>query len=189
MAVDTKGLIVQVATNLFQQKSYLGVGVSEILKACNLSKGAFYHHFPKGKEELLITCLYEMNDTITLDINAIFNRHKTTQVALKAMVEELIVQYERDGMIIGFTFNSLVSEMSSLSPDVREACEKSYAKMRNIYSEKLQADGFSHEDASELAVLLNATIEGGITLCLITKESKPLQTIAGLLPNLLKVVE
>ena len=55
--MDTKSQIIYIATNLFQQKGYKGVGVSEILKACNITKGALYHHFPNGKEELLIACL------------------------------------------------------------------------------------------------------------------------------------
>ncbi|MBQ0141114.1 MAG: TetR/AcrR family transcriptional regulator [Kurthia sp.] len=189
MNVDTKGLIIQVATDLFRKKSYLGVGISEILTACNLSKGAFYHHFPKGKEELLITCLYTMNETITNDMKAIFSRHETTVEAIESMLIEVINQYERDEMIIGYTFSSIVSEMGSLSEAVREVCENSYANIEGIYIAKLQADGFSKQMAKELALMINATIEGGIMLCLTTKTSKPLKTVSKLLPNLIKVVE
>ena len=59
--MDTKSLIIDIATSLFQQKGYLGVGLNEILKACNISKGSLYHHFPNGKEELLIACLQSMD--------------------------------------------------------------------------------------------------------------------------------
>lgn len=55
--MDTKSLMIEKATLLFQQKGYKSVGVSEILKACDVTKGALYHHFPNGKEELLIACL------------------------------------------------------------------------------------------------------------------------------------
>lgn len=48
--VDTKSLMIETATLLFQQKGYKNVGVSEILKACNVTKGALYHHFPNGKK-------------------------------------------------------------------------------------------------------------------------------------------
>lgn len=189
MAVDTKGLIVQVATNLFREKSYLGVGITEIINACNLSKGAFYHHFPKGKEELLVTCLHTMNDTITLDMSAIFGRHETTQAAIIATLEELILQYERDQTIIGYTFRNLVSEMGSLSPTVQEACQTSYTKIQAIYYEKLVADGFTEEKARELSIMINATIEGGIMLCLIAKDVEPLQTISNYIPHLIKAIE
>ena len=58
--MSTKSLIIDISTTLFQQKGYLGVGLNEILKACNISKGSLYHHFPKGKEELLVACLQLM---------------------------------------------------------------------------------------------------------------------------------
>ena len=79
--MDTKSLIIDIATRLFQQKGYMGVGLNEILKACNISKGALYHHFPNGKEELLIACLKSMNEAITTDIEEIFKRYPTTQEA------------------------------------------------------------------------------------------------------------
>lgn len=189
MNVDTKSLIVQVATDLFRKKSYLGVGISEILTACNLSKGAFYHHFPKGKEQLLITCLYTMNETITVDMEAIFACHDTTAEAIEAMLVEIINQYERDHMIIGYTFSIIVSEIGSLSEVVREVCENSYANIERIYASKLVTDGFSNEKAQEFAVMINAAIEGGIMLCLTTKTNKPLKTVSKLLSNLIKVVE
>ena len=37
--MDTKSLIIEVATKLFQQKGFKGVGLNEIIKACNISKG------------------------------------------------------------------------------------------------------------------------------------------------------
>ncbi|MEC1155993.1 TetR/AcrR family transcriptional regulator [Cytobacillus horneckiae] len=50
--METKSLIIDIATTLFQQKGFIGVGINEILNACNLSRASFYHHFPKGKEKI-----------------------------------------------------------------------------------------------------------------------------------------
>ena len=88
--MDTKSLIIDIATSLFQQKGYIGVGLNEILKACNISKGSLYHHFPNGKEELLIACLQSLNEVITKDVEDIFERYSTTQEATRAMIEKLI---------------------------------------------------------------------------------------------------
>ena len=92
--MDTKSLIIDIATKLFQQKGYMGVGLSEIIKACNMSKGSLYHHFPNGKEELLIACLHSLNEAITTDIEEIFKRFPTTKEAYIAMIEKLIVHFE-----------------------------------------------------------------------------------------------
>ncbi|MEK3978908.1 helix-turn-helix domain-containing protein [Psychrobacillus sp. FSL K6-2836] len=56
--MDTKLLLIETATTLFQQKGYKTEGLNEILKACNVTKETLYHHFPNGKDEHLITCLH-----------------------------------------------------------------------------------------------------------------------------------
>ncbi|WP_240033578.1 TetR/AcrR family transcriptional regulator [Lysinibacillus composti] len=52
-----------------------------------MSKGSLYHHFPNGKEELLIAYLDSLNDAITIDIEGIFNENPTTEEATSAMIE------------------------------------------------------------------------------------------------------
>lgn len=184
--MDTKSMIIDVATALFQQKGYKGVGINEILKACNLTKGSFYHHFPNGKEELLIACLRSMNEAITTDVEGIFNQYQSTLDALQAMIEKLVADYDREGTITGHTISSMVSEMASLSEPVRNECSSLYSKIQGIYSIKLAEDGFAEDTAHSLALMLTASIEGGMMLCLTQKSSEPLKTISHVLPNLFK---
>ncbi|MEH7546008.1 TetR/AcrR family transcriptional regulator [Neobacillus vireti] len=184
--MDTKSLIINIATTLFQQKGYIVVGLSEILKACDLSKSSFYHHFPNGKEELLIACLHSLNEVITKDIKEIFELYPTTQEATNRMIEKLIVNFETEGTITGFTFSSIISEIASLSETVRGAYSDLYSKIQGIYSNKLAADGLPKESAESIALMMTASMEGGIMLCLTKKASDPLKVISQLLLNLLK---
>jgi TetR/AcrR family transcriptional regulator, lmrAB and yxaGH operons repressor len=182
--MDTKSLIIDKATTLFQQKGYIGVGLNEIIRACNMSKGSLYYHFPNGKEELLIACLHSLEDTITKDIKEIFERYPTTKEATEIMIEKLIVNFETEGTITGYTFSSIVSEMASLSDPVRNACAQLYQKIQEIYLNKLLADGYSKDTAYSIAVMMTASIEGGMLLCLTQKTSEPLKIISQSLPNL-----
>ncbi|MEF2097383.1 TetR/AcrR family transcriptional regulator [Bacillus sp. CFBP9009] len=184
--MDTKSLIIENATILFQQKGYKGVGLSEILKVCNVTKGSLYHHFPNGKEELLIACLHSLNEVITTDIVDIFERYPTTLEATNSMIEKLIVNLEREGTITGYTFSSMVSEMATLSDPVRKACADLYTKIQGIYFKKLMEDGYSKELASNIALMMTASIEGAMMLCLAETSAKPLKVISQLLPNILK---
>jgi TetR/AcrR family transcriptional repressor of lmrAB and yxaGH operons len=183
--MDTKLQIIEISTPLFQQKGYKGVGVTEIIKACNISKGSFYHHFPNGKEELLITCLKSIDEKITTHMIDIFNQYPTTQEATQAMIDILVNDFEQAGRVVVSTFTSLVSEIGSLSEPVRDACADLYLKMQKIYVTKLEADGFSKENANSLALMMIASIEGAITLCLTHKSSNPLKVISHELPKLL----
>ena len=184
--MDTKSLLINTATTLFQQQGYKSVGLTEILKACNVSKGALYHHFPDGKEELLITCLHSLNEVITTDIEAIFSRHPLAKDAVLSMIDKLIYNFEQDGTIIGYTFSSIVSEMATMSEPVRTACSTLYENIQHLYYEKLITEGYSNESATAIALLLTASIEGAMMLCLTQKSTTPLKTIATLLPSILK---
>lgn len=184
--MDTKSRIIEIATALFQQKGYMGVGLNEILKACHISKGALYHHFPNGKEELLIACLQALNEAITEDIEEVFKRHANTQEATVAVIDKLIGHLEAEGTVAGYTFSSIVSEMAAVNEPVREACNQLYQRIQNIYVHKLAADGFAEPTAKSVALTMTAAIEGGMLFCLTQKSTEPLRVIAQTLPNLLK---
>ncbi|MBM4762925.1 TetR/AcrR family transcriptional regulator [Bacillus sp. B15-48] len=184
--MDTKSLIIENAKILFQQKGYNGVGLNEILKISKVTKGSLYHHFPNGKEELLIACLQSMSDTITSNIERIFNQYETIQEASQAMIDMIIADFERDGTITGYTITSIVSEMGSLSESVRQTCTNLYAKIQSICFKKLIAEGFSTEKANSISLVLLAIFEGAIILCLTKKTSEPLKMISDELTNVLK---
>ena len=184
--MDTKAYIIETSTELFQQKGYKNVGLSEILKECKISKGSFYHHFPMGKEELLIACLENLNESIINDIEEIFKRYSSTKEAIKTVIEKLINDFDREGIITGYTFSSIVSEMSSFGDSVREACSRLYKGIQNIYLKKLIEDGFSDDMAYSISLIITTSIEGGLMLCQTEKSSNPLKTISNTLPNLLK---
>jgi TetR/AcrR family transcriptional regulator, lmrAB and yxaGH operons repressor len=116
--MDTKSRIIGIATKPFQQKGYIEVEINEILKACNMTRGALYHHFPNGKEELLIASLKSINEAINKDTKGIFNQYPTTQEATQAMLEKLV------------------------------------------------EDGFTKERANAIALVMTASIEGRMMLCL-----------------------
>ncbi|TBL76550.1 TetR/AcrR family transcriptional regulator [Paenibacillus thalictri] len=185
--MDTKDLLIETSTTLFRLKGYKGVGLNEILKACDITKGGLYHHFPNGKEELLIACLQSMNETITNDIVQIFKRNPSALSASQEMIEKLIRQFDQEGTIAGYTFSSIVSEMASLSESVRTACYSLFARMQEIYSNKLAEDGILGEAAASIALMMNASIEGAIMLCIARKSSEPLRTVLQELPKLLKM--
>lgn len=184
--MDTKSMIIDITTTLFQQKGYMGVGLTEILKACNISKGSLYHHFPDGKEELLIACLQSLNDSIIQDTMRIFNEYPTTREAIKAAIDKLILDFETKGTLTGYTFSSIVNNKTSLSDPVRRACTNLYHRIQKIYFNKLLVDGFDEDKANSIAVMITASIEGGITLCITEESITPLKVISQFTTNLLK---
>lgn len=53
---DTKQLLLRKALELFKSEGFDNISIDRICKECNVTKGAFYHHF-KSKEHLLFQYL------------------------------------------------------------------------------------------------------------------------------------
>ncbi|MET4559677.1 hypothetical protein ABIA69_000820 [Lysinibacillus parviboronicapiens] len=112
----------------------------------------------------------------------------STKEATQAVINKLIHNLESEGTITGYTFSSIVSEMATVSEPVHEACSALYEYIQQIYCLKFENEGFSQESASAIALLMTASIEGAMMLCLTQKSSQPLKTIGTLLPSILKTV-
>lgn len=67
----------------------------------------------------------------------IFEIHTTTLEATNAMIQKIIVSFDTEGTITGYTFSSIVSEMATLSEPIRNACSQLHEKIQDIYSTKL----------------------------------------------------
>jgi AcrR family transcriptional regulator len=64
----TLAALVTAARGLFSQRGYAGVGTEEIVKAAGVTRGALYHHFRGGKEELFQAVLVQVSAETTTAI-------------------------------------------------------------------------------------------------------------------------
>ena len=60
---DTRKSILDVSLNLFSQNGYDATSVAEICQQAQVSKGAFYHHFP-SKQELFLALMETWLETV-----------------------------------------------------------------------------------------------------------------------------
>ena len=65
--MKTKEKLIQKTIELIIEKGYHGTGVNEILRATKIPKGSLYHHFPKGKDQLVTEAL--RSSTIKLSLH------------------------------------------------------------------------------------------------------------------------
>ncbi|MCY3197900.1 TetR/AcrR family transcriptional regulator [Acinetobacter baumannii] len=81
-------IILDTATQLFIQESYIGVGIDRIITESEIAKATFYKHFP-SKEELVIACLQELK----LDIQIEVEEHIAKKSVPLEKLEQLYLWY------------------------------------------------------------------------------------------------
>jgi AcrR family transcriptional regulator len=57
----TTAALISAARELFAQRGYAGVGTEEIVQQAGVTRGALYHHFRNGKEELFRAVLVQVS--------------------------------------------------------------------------------------------------------------------------------
>lgn len=67
MLISKKDTIIATATQLFAHKSYIYIGVDQIITDSNIAKMTFYYHF-KTKEQLILNCLQQLISEVQTSI-------------------------------------------------------------------------------------------------------------------------
>lgn len=81
-------IILNTATQLFIQESYITVGIDRIITESDIAKATFYKNFP-SKEELVFACLKELK----LDIQIAVEEHISEKSTPLEKLEQLYLWY------------------------------------------------------------------------------------------------
>lgn len=57
----TRRKLLRAARKLFARRGYAATSINDVLRATGVSRGALYHHFPGGKEELFLAVYEEVD--------------------------------------------------------------------------------------------------------------------------------
>lgn len=95
-SVETHTQILESALLLFAQNGYDATGVAEICKAANVSKGAFYHHFP-SKQSVFLALLQDWLGTIDTMLSASRQGAQSVPQALRRMSAIMTGVYDQAG--------------------------------------------------------------------------------------------
>lgn len=129
--------ILRAAAIVFRRQGYHGAKMADIAAEVDLTAGSLYHHFPEGKQQLLMEVLTEGLDEITHEAEKIAHQ---TQLPIVEKLSQLIRRH-----IISLTENTavaaaLVFETRTLleDPHARESYLMRRDAFENIYRSVIQ---------------------------------------------------
>lgn len=109
----TKKRIVQVATVLFSERSYLGVSMNDIAERLGITKPALYYHFPSKRD------LYaEVLEDVIVGLRAVI-AEAAQQEAPEVRLHKLVRDYLTFGMRQRNLVNALVVKLAPDDADLR----------------------------------------------------------------------
>ncbi len=183
---DKRELILKNSARIFSHKGYFGTGVNEILTACNIPKGSFYHYFPGGKEQLAVEVLRFAYEEMVEGIKTnIFSVSDNAVDVFSYMLDHLSVIFNKRHIFESLVITFMGLESVYISEELSRESTRVYEQWQELYRLKLIDCGYSEEDAARYSLTLFTLVHGSLISCWIKQNTEDLQRMKQQLPFLL----
>jgi TetR/AcrR family transcriptional regulator, transcriptional repressor for nem operon len=180
-AKSTRDHLLDVGVELMHRNGYNATGLSDILKAADVPKGSFYHHF-SSKEDFAGAALAQYVAHEREHAASVLNDSRTPPLKrLKRYFTDLTRTYGQTGKIPGCMMGRFSLEMAVESPQLRKLISASFAgwqhKIAAVLQEAVEQKELPSDTEPEpLAGFLLNSWEGALLRSQAEKSDAPLET-------------
>lgn len=181
MAKDVRERMVAGATRLLATKGLQATSFSEVIELTATPRGSIYHHFPGGKDELVLAALHESGALLLATMEE--SRGKSADEVLDALLSFWRGVLESNACTLGCAVAAVTigTEDQALLTAAGEVFAKWQERLTDLYAE----GGLSRVAAKDFASHTLATIEGGVVMARAQTDLEPFDRAVRMLPRIL----
>lgn len=170
--MNTREKLVSTTSKLVRKKGYFGTGINEILTSIEVPKGSLYHHFPKGKDELVIAAILYGGEAQMLKYGQAL-RGKPAEEGLCAMVDVMANELADSNFEDACPIAAVAMASGAIDETIRKACDNVFIGWQNDLAGYLERRGI--ENTTEKSQQLYAMFEGAYVLSKAHRDLKYLE--------------
>lgn len=172
----TKQRMLDSAVLLLRERGAAGVTVDAVLERSGAPRGSVYHHFPGGRNELILGAVRQAGDYIAAMVDG-----SRAEGDAQQMLEHLVRFWKRaltkTDYRAGCPVVAVAVDSREHLPDAAELVREIFARWQASLAEVLAAGGFPADRAQRLATLVVSSIEGAVILCRAHRDLGPLDDV------------
>lgn len=151
--IPTRERLIRAGVELFQTKGYHGVGIVEILQAAGAPKGSFYHHFPRGKEQLAVEAMAWLEGEVTAYLDDLAGRGADAREMAAGMARHAVegVRKRPRGTLLSVLTQDVAPESEAVAAAVRRYADALRTRLAATAKDEAFAD-------AALAMILGAAV-------------------------------
>ncbi|APA98469.1 TetR/AcrR family transcriptional regulator [Nocardia seriolae] len=185
MAGDTRMRMIRQAAKLFRGQGYAATGFREIVEKAETHRGVIYHHFPRGKAELAEEVVRLVDGTVGPAIEAVCANQEPVS-AMRAVLAGAKMVMTGGGQRPGCPIAAVALGAGPGDAELLTATRDVFRQWQVPFRDCLRRNGFEEADATNLATLLIAGLEGALVLCRTEGDTEPLDRVADALERALR---
>jgi TetR/AcrR family transcriptional regulator, lmrAB and yxaGH operons repressor len=159
---------------LLAKKGLQGTSFSEVLEASGAPRGSLYHHFPGGKDELVLAALSKAGDYVMDTINRL--EGKSAAEVARTFIGLWRTQLVKSDFRVGCA--GVAITVAADSPVLLESVAEVFRNWRHRLSALLADGGVPADRALAMSAALIAACEGAVVLSRAERSIKPFDLVA-----------
>jgi TetR/AcrR family transcriptional repressor of lmrAB and yxaGH operons len=184
-STDSRQQTVRTAARLLRRQGYAATGWRQVVAESRAPWGSQSHYFPGGKEQLAVEALTLAGRSFErLLRSALDGTHPADAVEL--WTSFAAAELEASGWADGCPVATVALETAHASDALSTACSGALASWRAALAEAISARGADLPEATSLATLVLAAVEGALLLSRARRDAEPLHVVGRELSSLLR---
>lgn len=175
MANDVRQRMIDHAVILLAKKGPQGASFSEVLEASGAPRGSLYHHFPGGKDQLVLAALDAAQARAAAFLEPL--RGQPADKVAEAFIALWRSVLTRSGLQAGCAV--LAVTVASDAPTLRERAGRIFRAWRDLLAGMFHDGGIAAERAEAVAVTLIAACEGAVAMARAEDSLEPFDLTSG----------
>ena len=164
MPSTSRDRLLDAAVDLLQRQGYHGTGLNELLEQSGAPRGSLYHYFPGGKEQIGAEAIARAGEQVAAAVAHLVRAKPSPADAVEALAGLLAAGLEASSFERGCPVATTALEVTPRSEPIRAAVDASFESWLAPLRERLEAVGFTPEEAAQRADLAIAALEGALVL-------------------------
>jgi AcrR family transcriptional regulator len=167
---------------LVRERGARATSIDDVLMHSGAPRGSVYHHFPGGREQLLREAIDYAGEFVAARIE----RATDPLEMLDMLLRDYRAQLLRSDFRAGCPVVAVAIEAGDPESDLYEHADAAFGRWQDLLEQRLAAQGVNASRATELAVLVIASIEGAIVMARARRDAEPLDNVHRQLRTLLR---
>ena len=172
MASTRERMVISTAL-LVRERGARATSIDDVLAHSGAPRGSVYHHFPGGRQQML----REAIDYAGHFVAGRIERATGALEMLDALFQDYREQLVRGDFRAGCPVVAVAIEAGDPESDLHEHAGAAFGRWQDLLEQRLVADGVMAARASELAVLVIASIEGALVMARAARDVEPLDKV------------
>jgi TetR/AcrR family transcriptional regulator, lmrAB and yxaGH operons repressor len=184
---SSRDRLLKAARAALARRGLHAMSVNDLLAAANVAKGAMYHHFPGGKNELAGHAIVGLGQQAAANIRQLGSGSTDFIASIQTWFDHSCSRLKSSQFDLGCPLAISALEVGTDNPELRNALKQAFSQMREALEDALLAQRLDAETARNWAYLLISTFEGALLQAHVHQSTEPVtRSLIPLLAQLAK---